>query len=119
MTTPQKIFQENFHFWILPILLIIIKILFDLLPKIIFIPLFLGLIGFIISNNQYKEKQEELLIKELENKADLFLDELNELERIKEEKEKIKKEKKDKLNELRIKNQEKQKVLFLFFFYFI
>lgn len=112
MTTPQKIFLEHVHFWILPLLLIVLKVLFDILPKIAFFALLL-LAGFgIYSKNKYIEKQEELAAKELENKADLFWDELNQEEKEKELKDKARKEKKEKIQESRIKNQMKQKVPF-------
>ena len=118
MTTPQKIFLENSHFWILPLILIILKFFFDLLPRIIFISLFSLLLFLLYSKNQIIKKQEEIKEKELEDKREQFLDELNEEEKEREEKENLKKLKKIKVIESRIKNQEKQKVNEIIYFFY-
>jgi uncharacterized membrane protein len=110
MATPQKVFADNVHFWILPLLLALLKFLFDVLPKPIFFVLFALGLGVIFFYDRYRSKQEELAAQELEKSADLFLDELNESEKARQEKESQKKALKEKQKELRLKNQNQQRV---------
>jgi hypothetical protein len=87
MATPQRIFAENMHFWVLPLLLVLLKILFDVLPKLIFFALFFGAVGALYAYDKYRIKQSEKEASELEKSADQFLSELEESERIRKESE--------------------------------
>jgi uncharacterized membrane protein len=110
MATPQKVFADNTHFWILPLLLALLKFLFDVLPKPIFFVLFALALGSVVFYDRYRTKQEEIAAQELEKSADQFLDELNESEKVRQEKESQKKALKEKKKELRTKNQDQQRV---------
>lgn len=93
MATPQRIVAENMHFWVLPLLLVLLKILFDVMPKPIFFALFLGAVGALFAYDKYRIKQIEIDATEQEKTADQFLSELEESERIRKEaeaKEKVK-----------------------------
>jgi uncharacterized membrane protein len=110
MATPQKVFADNVHFWALPLLLALLKFLFDILPKPVFFILFALALGSGFMYDKYRIKQEELAAIELEKSADLFLDELNASEKARKEKENQKKALKEKQKEQRIKNQQQQRV---------
>ena len=57
--TPQKVFADNVHFWIWPVLLVGVKIIFDLLPRIVFVALMAAAVGafFLFNKNQEKKRQ--------------------------------------------------------------
>ena len=76
MATPQKVFYENMHFWILPLILVFFKFLFDMLPKPVFFGLFAAAVVGIIAYDKYKVQQSEKAAQQLEKSADNFLDEL-------------------------------------------
>lgn len=110
MATPQKVFLENAHFWVLPLLLAFLKFLFDILPKPVFLILFGLAVGGVYSFDKYRAKQEELAAIELEKSADQFLDELTAEEKARQEKENQKRALKEKQKESRLRNQEQQRV---------
>ncbi|CAE7799699.1 unnamed protein product [Symbiodinium microadriaticum] len=82
MATPQRVFAENIHFWVLPLILVLLKILFDVMPKPIFIGLFGACVLALYAYDKYKVKQIEKEASEMEKSADIFLNELEESERI-------------------------------------
>ena len=99
MATPQRDLADNIHFWVLPLVLVLMKILFDVSPKPIFIGLFGASLLAIYALDKYKVKQIEKEASEMEKSADLFLNELEESERIrKEEEAKVKVKKCPELN---------------------
>jgi 1-acyl-sn-glycerol-3-phosphate acyltransferase len=91
MATPAQNFYNNIHFWILPLLLVIFNVLFDVLPKPIFFGLFAVAIGAFFAFDKYKVKQTEKNAQDLESIADTFLNELNASEKSKQEQEQQKK----------------------------
>ena len=89
--TPQKVFVDHMHFWILPLILIVTKVLFDLLPTPVFFGLiFLG-VGSYYAYDRFKANQSERTAKQLIESADTFLDELNSADKTKKAKEARKK----------------------------
>ena len=87
MATPQRVLAENMHFWVLPFVLVLLKILFDVTPKPIFFGLFGASILAIYAYDKYRVKQIEKEASEMEKSADIFLSELEESERIRKEEE--------------------------------
>lgn len=104
--TPQKAFAENLHFWIFPFILVILKILFDVLPRIVFIVLFSVGIGIFFTYDKYSAAQKTEEAAQLEKSADALLEELNESERLEEEAKEKKRLLKEKKKEDRIRQQE-------------
>jgi hypothetical protein len=104
--TPQKAFMENLHFWFFPLILVILKVLFDLLPRVIFIVLFCAGIGIFFMYDKYSTAQKTEEAIQLEKSADSFLEELSESERVEQESNKKKKLSKEKKKEDRIRQQE-------------
>jgi hypothetical protein len=129
MATPQRVFAESFHFWVLPLILVLLKFLFDLLPKPIFIGGFGLAVGGLYSYDNYRVKQEEKAAEELEQSADAFLEELTASENAAKEKEVLKKvnhhtsghtytwldfqAEKEKQKEQRVKANEQKKRVFI------
>eukprot|EP01041_Mallomonas_annulata_P004227 gene4227-8410_t len=107
--TPQKVFMDHIHFWILPLILVVIKLLFDLLPK----PIFFGSIILIVvgyySYGRFKTNQSERTAKQLEDSADTFLNELNSADKAKKEKESKKKNLKEQQKQDRLRTQLQKK----------
>jgi len=87
--TPQKVFMDNIHLWILPVILVVIKLFFDLLPTPFFFGSILLVIGGYYAYNRFKVNQSERTAKQLEDSADTFLSELNRDDKIKKEKKKV------------------------------
>lgn len=87
MATPQRVLAESVHFWVLPLILVIFKILFDLLPKPVFIALFVAFVGGLYGYDKYRVKKVEQEATEMQKSADQFLNELEESERIRKEQE--------------------------------
>ena len=105
--TPQKAFMENIHFWVFPFILVILKVLFDLLPRILFLVLFGACIGIFFMYDKYSTAQKTEEAVQLEKSADSFLEELNESERI----EQVAKDKKKALKEKKKEDRERQQEL--------
>ena len=89
--TPQKVFMDHMHFWILPLILIIVKILFDVLPKPVFFGGIMLIIASYYSYQRFRLSQSERTAKQLEDSADDFLKELNSADKSKQDKESKKK----------------------------
>jgi hypothetical protein len=104
--TPQKAFMENLHFWFFPFVLVILKVLFDLLPRVLFIVLFGAGIGIFFMYDKYSTAQKIEEAVQLEKSTDSFLEELNESERVEQEAKDKKKQLKEKKKEERLRQQE-------------
>ena len=104
--TPQKAFMENLHFWFFPFILVILKILFDLLPRLLFLVLFGAGIGVFFMYDKYTTAQKSEEAAQLEKSADSFLEELEESERKEQEAKERKKLQKEKKKEERLRQQE-------------
>ena len=75
--TPQKVFADNVHFWIWPVLLVGVKIIFDLLPRIVFVALMAAAVGAFFLFNKNQEKKIEKAAEEVSSSIDEFLSELD------------------------------------------
>lgn len=104
--TPQKAFMENLHFWFFPFVLVILKVLFDMLPRILFIVLFGAGVGIFSMYDKYTTAQKLEEAVQLEKSTDNFLEELNESERLEQEAKDKKKLLKEKKKEERLRQQE-------------
>jgi uncharacterized membrane protein YgaE (UPF0421/DUF939 family) len=104
--TPQKAFVENLHFWVFPLILVIVKVLFDLLPRLLFIVLFGAGIGIFFMYEKYSTAQKTEEAVQLEKSADSFLEELEESERLEQEAKQKKLSQKNKKKEERLHQQE-------------
>lgn len=104
--TPQKAFAENLHFWVFPFVLVILKVLFDVLPRVLFIVLFGAGIGIFFMYDKYSTAQKTEEAVRLEESADTFLEELEESERLEQEAKNRKKALKEKKKEERERQQE-------------
>ena len=108
--TIQKVFMDSVHLWIAPLVLVGLKVLYDILPK----PVFFGLVAVIIAgyfiNQKVQEARKEREAKELEESADTFLDELDASDKAKREKDAKKQLAKEQLRKEKIRMEEKQKV---------
>mmetsp|Transcript_19816 Transcript_19816/g.19926 ORF Transcript_19816/g.19926 Transcript_19816/m.19926 type:complete len:142 (+) Transcript_19816:213-638(+) len=97
--------MDHIHFWILPLILVVFKILFDALPK----PVFFGSIVLIVvgyySYGRFKMNQSERTAKSLEENADTFLDELNSADKKQREKDAKKKNLKEQQKQDRLRSQ--------------
>lgn len=85
--TPQKVFAESVHLWIIPLFLVLLKVLFDLLPLFVFLLGMVLAIGAYFVLENIKTKQIEKKAEELVVSADSFLEELNNEEKLNKEKE--------------------------------
>jgi uncharacterized membrane protein (DUF106 family) len=98
--------MENLHFWVFPFILVILKVLFDVLPRILFLVLFGAGVGIFFMYDKYSAAQKTEEAVQLEKSADNFLEELEESERLEQEAKDKKKALKDKKKEERERQQE-------------
>jgi hypothetical protein len=89
--TPQKVIAESVHWWIIPLFLVLLKVLFDILPLVVFIIGLLLAIGGFFAYENFKTAQTEKKAEEQTISADSFLDELNAEDKLLKEKEQKKK----------------------------
>lgn len=108
--TIQKVFMDSIHLWIVPLVLVGLKVLFDILPKPVFFGLLVLAIAGYFAHEKVKSSRLERAAKELEESADSFLDELDASDKARKEKEAKKKSLKEQQLKEKLKAQERQKV---------
>lgn len=89
--TPQKVFQENVHFLLLPVILVALKFLWEAVGPLLFVVILAAAYGVFLLSKQYKQKQSERTAKQLEDSADSFIAELTKDEDKKKRKEQSRK----------------------------
>ena len=105
--------MDNIHLWIIPVVLIGMKILFDLLPKPVFFALLALLVGAYFLKQKMEASRNERAAKQLEETADTFLDEIDSENKTKKEKEAKKKALREQQQKERLRAEEKQKVIYM------
>jgi predicted lipase len=117
--TIQKVFMDSIHLWIVPLVLVGMKVLYDILPK----PLFFGMVALVIvgyvANQKMQTTRIERTAKELEEEADTFLDELDATDKAKREKETKKKALKEQQKIEKMRVQQKQQVFITLYIFYI
>ena len=108
--TIQKVFLESIHLWIVPLVLVALKVCYDILPKAVFFGIVaLAILGY-FSHQKAQNNRIEKAAKELEESADTFLDELDASEKARKEKEAKKRTLKEQQRKEKLRAQEKQQV---------
>ena len=89
--TPQKVFAENIHFLLLPVMLVGLKFLWEVAGPLLFLVVLAAGYGVFVFVKQYKQKKSEITAKQLEASTETLLAELAKDENSKKRKDQAKK----------------------------
>lgn len=103
--------MDSIHLWIIPLVLVGLKVLYDILPKVAFFGIVAAIAIGYFANEKLATKRIERAAKELEESADSFLDEIDSADKVKKEKDAKKKASKELQRQEKLRAQEKQKVI--------
>jgi hypothetical protein len=104
--------MDSIHLWIVPAVLVALKVLFDLLPKPLFFAVVAAAVGAFYVRKNMEQARNQRAAKEIEESTDSFLGELDSAEKQRKEREAKKRAAKEQQRLDKIRLQEKQKVSF-------
>lgn len=87
--TPQKVFQENAHFLLLPVILVGLKFLWEAVGPLLFATVLAAAYALFLLSRQYKQRQTETAAKKHEESADSLIAEVLKEEERKEQAKKV------------------------------